>query len=313
MDLPTIQQLRYLVNLSDCGSFHAAAAACYVSQSTLSTGIKNLETQLGVLLVDRSNRVLVFTEVGEQVVQIARDVLEKASDIVLASMAGHDLLTGNLKVGSVPTILPFVVVELMSRVKESYPELTLSLTEGTTSNLVEKLQQGRLDVLILALPYKEVERENLNTMPLFKDRFHFAYHHSMAAVMKGNGGDAKKLPPNDLLLMAEGHCLRGHALNACSMRKSSRVNTYEISSLQTLKGLVNSGVGYSYFPEVAVEAGWLEGTDIITEPLEASRTISLVWRKSSSRDEEFKLFGELFTGTKMTQISSPQSNGADHG
>jgi len=294
MDLPTVQQLRYLVSLADNNSFHAAAAACFVSQSTLSTGIKNLETQLGTLMVDRSNRVLVFTEVGTEVVGLAREVLEKAGEIVRASQSSHGLLTGPLKVGGIPTIVPFVLVELISRIATAYPELSLELTEGTSDDLIEKLLQGRLDILMLALPYKSVERENLNSMSLFEDPFHLAYHPSLAGQVSGLGEKLTELPADQLLLMAEGHCLRGHALEACSLRRSPRLNTFEINSLQTLTGLVDSGLGYTFFPEVAIKGGLLRGTEIKNEPLTASRTVSLVWRKSSSRDEEFRLFGELF-------------------
>jgi len=294
MDLPTVQQLRYLVSLADNGSFHAAAAACYVSQSTLSTGIKNLETQLGALMVDRSNRILVFTEVGTEVVALAREVLEKAANIVRASQSSHGMLTGPLKVGGIPTIIPFVLVDLISRIATSYPELSLQLTEGTSDELIEKLLQGRLDVLLLALPYKAVERENLNSLSLFEDPFHLAYHPSLSSEVAGLGSKVTDLPTDRLLLMAESHCLRGHALEACSLRRSSRLNTFEINSLQTMKGLVNSGIGYTFIPEVAISEGLLEGTEIVNEPMVASRTISLVWRKSSSRDEEFRLFSELF-------------------
>lgn len=294
MDLPTVQQLRYLVSLADNGSFHAAASACYVSQSTLSTGIKNLETQLGALMVDRSNRILVFTEVGTEVVALAREVLEKAADIVRASQSSHGMLTGPLKVGGIPTIVPFVLVDLISRIDSAYPELSLQLTEGTSDELIEKLLQGRLDVLLLALPYKSVERENLNSLSLFEDPFHLAYHPSLSSEVAGLGSKVTDLPTDRLLLMAEGHCLRGHALEACSLRRSPRLNTFEINSLQTMRGLVNSGIGYTFIPEVAIKEGLLDGTEILNEPVKASRTVSLVWRKSSSRDEEFRLFGELF-------------------
>jgi len=300
MDLPTVQQLRYLVSLADNGSFHAAAAACYVSQSTLSTGIKNLETQLGARMVDRSNRVLVFTDVGEEVVTMAREVLEKAADIVRASQSSQGMLTGVLKVGGIPTVLPFVLVDLMKGVAESYPDLSIQLTEGTSDELIQKLQQGRLDLLLLALPYKSVERENLNSLGLFEDPFHLAYHPSLANQVAGLGATMKELPVDRLLLMAEGHCLRGHALDACALRRAPRLNTYEVTSLQTMKGLVDSGIGYTFLPQVAINNGLLEGTEIVSEPVEASRTISLVWRKSSSRDEEFRLFGELFPQSGST-------------
>lgn len=292
-----MQQLKYFVSLADNGSFHAAAAACYVSQSTLSTGIKNLETQLGVLLVDRSNRVLVFTEVGQQILAIAREVLSKAHDIVIASRASHELLTGTIKIGGIPTILPFILSDLLSKARSSYPELNMEFTEDTSDKLIEKLLQGRLDLLILALPYSRVERENLQTLTLFEDKFHLAYPSSLEKEVGGKGEEPEQLPIDRLLLMGDGHCLRGHALDACSLKRQSRISTFEVTNLQTLKGLVAGGIGYTFFPDVALkDAHFINGDDIKTEPVLASRSISLVWRKSSSRDEEFKLFAELFEG-----------------
>lgn len=293
MDLPTIQQLRYLVSLSEAGSFHAAASACYVSQSTLSTGIKNLETQLGTMMVDRSNRVLVFTEVGQEVVGMARDILEKSGEIVRISKQRKELLTGTLKLGGIPTILPFVIAPLLKRLETVYPHCNLQLMEDKSDALLEKLLQGRVDVLLLALPYKQVERENLQTLALFEDPFYLTCNKGM--MEKLGALSPQNIPTEDLLLMSEGHCLRGHALNACSTKRNSKINTNDVSSLNTLVQLVDQGMGYTYLPEIAIKCGHLtEGFDVATQPTQSSRTISLVWRKSSSRDEEFKRFGEMF-------------------
>ena len=291
MDLPTIQQLRYLVNLRDCGSFHAAAAACYVSQSTLSTGIKKLETQLGTLLVDRSNRVLVFTEVGEEVVGIARRILGLSEEIVRVSRRHDAPLSGTLRLGAIPTIMPFVAGPLIEGLREEFADCDLELVEDQSELLIEKLLAGRVDVIVLALPFKRVERENLNSLDLFEDRFHLAALPDMLGRVAACGQD--DVPNEELLLMADGHCLRGHALHACSDRRSHRYNTFEVNSLDTLVQLVQRGLGYTMIPEIALRAGLLEGTGVVHRPVDAARTISLVWRKSSSRDEEFRLLGEL--------------------
>jgi len=295
MDLPTIQQLRYLVSLSDAGSFHAAAAACYVSQSTLSTGIKNLETQLGTLMVDRSNRVLVFTEIGQEVVQLAREVLAKSEEIVRASQQRNEPLSGTLRMGGIPTVLPYLVGPLLKRIETEYPECTLQLLEDTSDKLIEKLLQGRVDVLLLAMPYKLIERENLNTLALFEDPFHLACQSGKLKQL--NGSSEEDIESENLMLMADGHCLRGHALNACGTKRSGKINTNEVNSLTTLVHLIDRGFGYTYLPEIAIRDGHLlNGFKVETQVVKASRTIGLVWRKSSSRDDEFKALGELMKG-----------------
>lgn len=340
MDLPTIQQLRYLVNLYDNGSFHAAAAACFVSQSTLSTGIKNLETQLNSLLVDRSNRVLVFTESGEEVVVIARKILEEAHDIVNITRRSKEHLTGTLKLGMIPTVMPFILPKLIHQLAGEYPRLDLQLTEEVTDTLIDRLQAGILDLILIALPYRPAERENLHHEFLFEDQFHVAFHPDMpcacsmhdangnvegkakngksngtrkgqpAAKSKtsGNGKGTREaisetaclspdhipeFPAERLLLLSEGHCLRGHALSACAQRSSTKLNTFELKNLYTLLRLVDENFGFTYLPQMAVNNGLLAHTSVMTKPVEASRKITMIWRKSSSRDEEFRLLGDV--------------------
>jgi len=289
--LPTIKQLQYLVALHESKHFGRAADASFVSQSTLSAGIRELESLLGVTLVERSRRVVRFTSLGEQVVAKANRLLREAEELSDLVQAAGKPLSGQLRMSVIPTIAPFVLPRLLPRLKKERPDLQLMLREETSQDAIESLQHGRSDCVLLALPFDtgDVEFEHIADDRLF------------VAFPKDDPRDPPASIEPDmidqgrLLLLEDGHCLRDHALAACN-RSELRASAAMIgTSLHTLVQMVNHDLGLTMLPEMAVEAGILVGTEVVARPVKsdtAKREIALVWRKNSPREADFRLMAE---------------------
>ncbi len=289
--LPTIKQLQYLVALHEHGHFGRAADSCFVSQSTLSAGIRELESLLGVTLVERSRRVVRFTGLGDQVVAKAHKLLREAEELSDLVQAAGKPLSGELRMSVIPTIAPFMLPRILPRLKQERPDLKLLLREETSADAVESLQHGRVDCVLLALPFDtgEVDAEHIMDDGLY------------VAFPKDDPRDPPaEVPPQmidegRLLLLEDGHCLRDHALAACN-RPELRASASMIgTSLHTLVQMVDNDLGLTMLPQMALEAGILDGTDVVARPLKsknASREIALIWRKNSPRAEDFKLLAE---------------------
>ncbi|MEM7700734.1 MAG: LysR substrate-binding domain-containing protein [Pseudomonadota bacterium] len=289
--LPTIKQLQYLVALHESKHFGRAADASFVSQSTLSAGIRELESLLGVTLVERSRRVVRFTSLGEQVVAKANRLLREAEELSDLVQAAGKPLSGQLRMSVIPTIAPFVLPRLLPRLKKERPDLQLMLREETSQDAIESLQHGRSDCVLLALPFDtgDVEFEHISDDRLF------------VAFPKDDPRDPPaSIAPDTidqgrLLLLEDGHCLRDHALAACN-RSELRASAAMIgTSLHTLVQMVDNDLGLTMLPEMAIEAGILTGTDVVARPVQsdtAKREIALVWRKNSPREADFRLLAE---------------------
>lgn len=294
INTPTLRQWRYLVALAEIRHFGKAAEACFVTQSTLSAGIQELETQLGAALVDRTKRKVVLTPLGEELAGRARELLREAEEMVLLARAAAAPLSGPLRLGVIPTISPFLLPRVLPVLRRRFPELKLFLREDLTHRLVDQLQAGKLDLLLLALPF---EGGALDAMPLFGDEFLVACR-SDHALARRNAVKLDDLAEAPLLLLEDGHCLREHALAACRLPPSPRRDGFAATSLHTLVQMVDSGLGVTLLPQLALDAGILRGTDLVTRPLqagkggEASRQIGLAWRRGTQRAKEFTLFGE---------------------
>lgn len=289
--LPTLRQLQYLVALHEHGHFGRAADACSVSQSTLSAGLRDLETALEVTLVERTRRSTRFTPLGEQIVAKAHRVLREAeelSDLVQASGAP---LSGEMRMSVIPTIAPFLLPRMLPRLRKERPELKLFLREETSADAIESLHHGRADCVLLALPYPTGESEH-EIIEL--DALYVAFP-----------GDDPRDPPavvkpelideTRLLLLEDGHCLKDHALAACNRPELRASATMIGTSLHTLVQMVDNGLGVTMLPEMALDAGILDGTNVVARPLKSdtpNREIALVWRKGSPRADEFKLLAE---------------------
>ncbi|MCM8557349.1 hydrogen peroxide-inducible genes activator [Sphingomicrobium sediminis] len=291
--LPTVKQLQYLVALHEQGHFGRAAEQCFVTQSTLSAGIRELETLLDTVLVERTRRVVRFTALGEKIAAQARRVLRETEILAGYARAEGKPLTGELRMGVIPTIAPFLLPRLLPHLRKSYPDLKLYLREETSQASCEALHRGQLDCVLLALPYSCGEVE---TVKVAEDRLFIAYP-------KGEAPDLKAIPPalieeGRLLMLEDGHCLKDHALAACNRPEIRASASMMGTSLHTLVQMVDNGLGVTFIPEMALAAGIIDHTGIEAKPLESehgTRDIALAWRKNSPRGEEFRLMAEALS------------------
>ena len=291
MQLPTVKQLRYFVALEEHQHFGNAAESCFVSQSAFSVAIKELELLLGVGLVDRTNRKVTVTQLGHEVATQARLCLRDLEALVEIAGGNREALAGPLRLGVIPTIAPFLLTRILPRLRKRFPRLQPLLREEPSQQIYDKLMNGRLDLLLLALPY---EMRNVEVMSLFKDRFRLACRAKTKLVDPENFR-FNRLNAESVLLLEDGHCLRDHAISACRIRKLDKVSRFSASSLLTLVEMVDADLGITYLPEMAEGSSILSGTRVKTYPLrdDAYREIGLAWRRGSGRAREFRLLGEF--------------------
>jgi LysR family hydrogen peroxide-inducible transcriptional activator len=285
--LPSPQQLRYLVALAEHSHFGRAATACAVTQSTLSSGIFALERQLDAALLERTGgKRPVFTPLGRELVGRARTALAALTAFVETVETARDPLTGPLRLGTIPTIGPFLLPRLMPHLREAFPRLRLWLREDITDRLIEGLDGGRLDLLLLALP---CDCGDVESVTIAEDPFHLAMPptHPLAAL--------PDIPPTALagerlMLLEEGHCLREHAASACGLPGAAASEEFAATSLHTLVQMVGGGLGLTLLPTLAVTGGITAGANVTTRPLTGAfaRRIALAWRARSPRAEEFR-------------------------
>src|SRR6516225_1313924 len=294
INLPSLRHLRHLIALHDHGHFGRAAQACFVTQSALSASVKELEAVLETTLVDRTKRRVVLTPMGVETVGSTRKIVKDVEELVGFTTASREPLSGTLRMGTIPTVGPYLLPRVLPGLRETYRRLKLYLVEDLTDRLIEALHRGELDVVLLALPR---ECGAVETTILFKDPFVVGLPrgHRLA---KENGIKPENLLGEDLLLLKDGHCLRDHALAALRRLANRRVAEFEATSLTTLVQMVDNGLGTTLLPTLAVDAGLLLGTSLITRPLltdEPARNIGLVWRRGTGRREEFRLLAKELT------------------
>jgi LysR family hydrogen peroxide-inducible transcriptional activator len=291
-NLPSVRHLRHLAALADHAHFGHAADACLVTQSTLSASIKELEALLGSGLVDRTKRNVVLTPLGVEVAERARKIIGEVEELAHLARAANAPLSGMLRLGAIPTVGPFLLPKVLPELRRAYVSLKLYLVEDLTARLVDSLHQGKLDVVLLALPY---DCGAVDTVDLFKDPFHVGLP-ALHPLANQVGIKSQSLASETLLLLKDGHCLREHALAACQFN-GRRSEEFEGTSLPTLVQMVDNGMGITLLPELAIEGGVLRGTSLVTRPLlsdDPARSIGLVWRKGTRRSEEFQLLAEEF-------------------
>jgi LysR family transcriptional regulator, hydrogen peroxide-inducible genes activator len=288
--LPTIKQLQYLVALRQHGHFGKAAEACFVTQSTLSAGLRELENLLGVVLVERTRRVVRFTPLGQRIAEKALRVLRETEDLTDMARAEGKPLHGDLRLGVIPTIAPFLLPAMLPRLREQWPNLKLFLREETSPSACEALQRGQLDCVLLALPYA---CGDVDKAPLFDDRLFVAFPRGEAP--EEATIDPASIDENRLLMLEDGHCLKDHALSACNRPELRAEAAMLGTSLHTLVQMVDNGLGLTFVPAMAIDAGILDGTRVDARPLKSDhgfRRVALIWRRSSPREEEFHLLAE---------------------
>ncbi len=293
--LPTLRQLQFFMALVRRESFSKAAEDCLVSQSTLSSAIKEMEALMDQQLVDRSTRVFALTPAGEEVAARAPALLAGAEDLVRAA-SGRRPLEGPFTLGIIPTIAPFILPRAAKALKKTYPMLELYLREDLTATLAERLAAGLIDAAILAFPY---DLPGVDSIEIGDDPFWFACapDHPFADRKSLRRDDLKGC---DLLLLEDGHCLREHALDACELRDRDAAAAFGGTSLYTLAEMARSGLGATLLPDMAVQAGLAKGAGLKVIPFAKpvpARKIGVAWRRGSGRREEATALAETIQAT----------------
>ena len=293
---PSLKQLHYLVTLFETRHFGEAAKKCFVSQSTLSSGVQNLEELVGCQLIERDNKSLVFTSTGEDVVIRSRELLARSQDLMELAKCHGDGMEGQLRVGCIPTIAPFLLCDLVQEVNRSYPQLNLLLREDTTTNLLAALRNGEMDVLILALP---VEINGMHSQVVGRDAFKMVISKNQVDQVSVPLRYAD-LPDESVFLLEKEHCLTDHAVSACRLTTKEKINPFTATSLHTLVQMVANGLGTTFIPQMAIDHGLLQNQNlVVVEPPgqeEAYREIGLVWRPTSSRTRTFHTLADIVAG-----------------
>ncbi len=292
MNLPSVKQLQYLLAVHKEQNFNRAAEACHISQSTLSVAINNLEELVGQQLIERDNRKLMFTSMGEMVVEQARLIIDQTVNMMKLIEADGDVMAGDVRLGCIPTIAPFLLHRLAKASRKTYPHLRLRLVEDTTSQLLSALEKGEIDVAILALP---IDTGAFHVMKVGHDKFKLVVHKSRKSEVECVK-DFEELPEGSLMLLEKEHCLRGHVLEACRLTKTEKIHPFAATSLTTLVTMLEDGEGISFLPDMAIETGILRGTQLIAldVPFEnAERQIGFIWRKTSFRAQCYRNIGLL--------------------
>jgi LysR family hydrogen peroxide-inducible transcriptional activator len=306
--LPSLKQLKYLVALAEHLNFTRAAEASFVTQSTLSAGLKELETALGARLVERDRQSVALTPLGAEVASRARSLIAQAEDLAELAAGAAAPMTGTLRLGVIPTIAPFLLPNVLSELRARYPKLKLALREDLTATLLERMRAAQLDFALIALPY---DTGGMLEETLFDDEFWLvgreddpALKHKRAVV---NAPIAERL-----LLLEEGHCLREHTLAACARAAKPNPSGFEATSLLTLVQMVESGLGLALLPEMALKSGVLAGTQLVARPLAPpvpKRSIALLARPTTARKTEFETLAALIReaharGERKTRTSA---------
>ncbi len=284
----TLQDLRYVVSLADHGHFGRAAAACDIGQSTLSTQIKKLETELGVTLFERTTQSVSVTAIGADIAERARQVLAGVEAIASAGQHISGPLAGGFSLGIIPTLGPYLLPWLVPALKQAYPGLRLTVREDLTAPLLERLGSHRLDAALVALPVLD---DRLETLALFDEPFWFAEP-------KGRKPGAARIMKEDdlrgqrLLLLTEGHCLRDQALAICGTTGRDVEGDFRATSLETILQMVATGLGSTLLPAMACSD--TRARTVSMRPLEAGvgRRIGLAWRRSYPRLHDIHLLAD---------------------
>jgi LysR family hydrogen peroxide-inducible transcriptional activator len=274
-----IRDLKYLVALQDHQHFGKAADACFVSQPALSMQIKKLEEHLGVQLLERTNKSVMFTTVGDALTARARLVLSQVDEMKELAKQSVDPFSGELRLGIFPTLAPYLLPRIAPKISKKLPRLSLFLLEEKTNTLLEKLQQGKIDAAILALP---IDVSGLFSVPLFDEEFMLAVPvtHELA---KRKSIKAEELSHHPLLLLEDGHCLREQALSFCYRVQAEENQRFRATSLETLRYMVAAGVGVTLMPKLACRAN--DGVAYITfKTPKPMRSIGMVWRASTAKE-----------------------------
>ncbi|MDH5822160.1 DNA-binding transcriptional regulator OxyR [Luteimonas sp. RD2P54] len=288
-----LRDLKYLVALADHKHFGRAAAACFVSQPTLSTQIRKLEDELGVSLVERAPRKIMLTPAGREAAERARRIVAEVEQMKEAARREQDPESGAVRLGIFPTLAPYLLPHVIPRLRARFPKLELLLVEEKSDVLLGRLRDGRLDAAVLALP---VDDDQLHCEPLFEEPFLLAVPegHPLAG---RDGLRMEELADQRLLLLEDGHCLRDQALEVCHLGGAGERSEFRATSLETLRQMVAANVGVTLLPMLAVQPPVAHSRSIRLLPFldsRPSRRIAMVWRRSSAMDAFLHQLADVF-------------------
>jgi LysR family hydrogen peroxide-inducible transcriptional activator len=287
-----LRDLEYLVAVEEAQSFRRAAERCFVSQPTLSGQVKKLEERLGVQLIERTTRQVVMTDVGRAVAAQARQALAEAREVVHIAATYHDPMAGELQLGLIPTVAPYLLPLIMPTLKKDFPDLKLWLHEQQTAVLLERLRRAELDLLILALPV--AGSEEFTEVDLFREPFWLAVPKG-DPLSRSSEVDLSDIDKRELMLLEEGHCLREHALDICLSAGAGEYGGFHATSLETLRHMVGEGMGITLMPQLSVPPRRNKSDAVQYRPFVApvpSRRIGMLWRRGSYREVAFRAVAE---------------------
>lgn len=290
-----LRDFSYIIAVAETRHFGHAAARCFVSQPTLSGQIKKLEEELGVVIFERTNRSVEITPVGEAILAHARQLMEQLDVIEQVARAAQDPLAGPLRIGAIPTLSPYLMPLILQPLKKQHPQMRLVLSEELTETLLERLHNHEIDAALLATAVDEPDLESLS---LFEEPFWIAYPRKHPFYTREKI-TRKDLENENLLLLAEGHCLADQAMEVCQIQERRKQGEYadtRAASLETLLQLVGAGYGTTLVPALALRGSWASGSGVVAQPLElphASRRVRLVYRKSFPRLAALEAFAGI--------------------
>jgi LysR family hydrogen peroxide-inducible transcriptional activator len=290
---PTLKQLKYICAVADLKHFSKAAESCFVSQSALSTGINELEQNLGIQVFERHNKQVLITPLGQEIIDRARAILLQTNDLMAIAQQSSGGLIKQLHIGVIPTIAPFMLPEILNLLEKNHPDTRILIREDLSHNLMDMLNRGEIDTALMALPFAT---EDFITHKLFDDPLVLALPKTHEKA-KQDSISVAELTSIPLLILEDGHCLRDHSLNACSTSISDLDIPYQASSLHTLLQMVGNKIGGTLLPKMAVESELVSNDLIQILPIEGatnmSREIALVWRKNYPNGEALEKLGNL--------------------
>ena len=296
MHLPTLRQLHYLTVLAELKHFGKAAEKCFVTQSTLSAGIHDLEELLGAPLLERTNRKVLVTPLGKEIAQRAQTILSLSEDLVERAKSESNPLSGRINLGIIPSISPFLLPIVLPKLRVSLPDLELVLTEQQSEQLIKQLHSGELDAAIMAFPY------DIGTLQhtLFGEETFWVALPKQHPLTSYDAITPSQLPNDKLMLLTEGHCLRDHALSVCNRPSTNYRTSMEGTSLYTLIEMVAGGLGITILPEMAIHSDMVQKADIVVRPFKSGkntigRKLGIVWRSSYKGDAVIEQLEQHFT------------------
>ena len=278
-----LRDLEYLVAVGELKHFRKAAEKCFVSQPTLSGQLKKLESYLGGQLIERTTRKVFLTPIGEEIVKIARTILADVASIENMVATYSDPMCGTINIGLIPTIAPYLLPLIVQPINEAYPQIEIILHEVQTDVMLEKLSEGTLDAGILAVP---IEMKGLDEITLYTEPFYVAANnqHMFASKLSIKIED---LQDETLLLLEEGHCLRGQVMDVCSQTMTKERKDFQGTSLETIRHMVSTGIGITLIPQTAIDyKNLIQNASIKYIPFKKpapARRVGLLFRKTSNR------------------------------